>query len=87
MRKKLVRYIDADSFFYTAPGMILAGTPVFTPTWQLQGIHHTSTTNPNRPHLASRIDSIISHLNLVRKQLIHRDLELLLADFAQPETK
>lgn len=50
-------------------------------------MHHTSTSNPNRPHIATRIDSIIALLNTVKKVAIHKDIELLLADFADADNK
>lgn len=74
---KNVLLLEGDMFCYTAGQELPQGLPVFDYAWELQGIHHTSTSS-YRINQATRVDSIFSFLLTVRHMLSHPELDMML---------
>jgi hypothetical protein len=70
---KRVSAITDVNFTYSSHTKILQGMPIFTNTWQLQGMHSISRSTSQ--NIATRIDTIIEHMHSVRKIASHPDVD------------
>jgi hypothetical protein len=77
VKSKPIVDLDTNMMCYASGKTLPCGLPIFDYNWELQGIHHTSTT-AYKINQATRVDAIFRFLTGVTHLLRHNELNGLL---------